>query len=76
MGFNSTLNNQSGDDKRLDLQKKINKDDVESLKLWLVYAQYIKDSDKWTNKDSQSHQESMIEILKESLKSQDSQDSK
>lgn len=76
VGFNSTLNNQSGDDKRLDLQKKINKDDVESLKLWLVYAQYIKDSDKWTYEDSQTHQESMIEILKESLKSQDSQDSK
>lgn len=69
VGFNSSLSNQDNADKRLDLQKKINKSDVESLKLWLVYALYIKDSNEWTYTNAQAHQEQMIDILIESLKS-------
>lgn len=68
VGFNSSLSNQDNADKRLDLQKKINKSDVESLKLWLVYANYPKDED-WTYANAQVHQEQMIDILIESLKS-------
>lgn len=55
VGFNSSLSNQDNADKRLDLQKKINKSEVESLKLWLVYANYPKDED-WTYKNAQEHQ--------------------
>lgn len=68
VGFNSSLSNQDNADKRLDLQKKINKSDVESLKLWLVYANYPKDED-WTYANAQVHQEQMIDILIKSLKS-------
>lgn len=74
VGFNSTLNNQDNADKRLDLQKKINKDDVESLKLWLVYANYPNDND-WTFANATAHQNQMLEILIESLNPNDSQDS-
>lgn len=67
VGFNSSLSNQDNADKRLDLQKKINKSEVESLKLWLVYALYIKDSNEWTYANAQAHQEQMIDILIKSL---------
>lgn len=69
VGFNSSLSNQDNADKRLDLQKKINKSEVESLKLWLVYVQYIKDGDKWTCGNAQEHQKQMIAILIKSLNS-------
>lgn len=68
VGFNSSLSNQDNADKRLDLQKKINKSEVESLKLWLVYANYPKDED-WTHKNAQAHQNQMLDILIKSLKS-------
>lgn len=68
VGFNSSLSNQDNADKRLDLQKKINKSEVESLKLWLVYANYPKDED-WTYANAQAHQNQMLDILIESLKS-------
>lgn len=68
VGFNSSLSNQDNADKRLDLQKKINKSEVESLKLWLVYANYPKDED-WTYANAQAHQKQMLDILIESLKS-------
>lgn len=66
IGFNSSLSNQNNADKRLDLQKKINKSEVESLKLWLVYADYPKDED-WTYANAQAHQNQMIDILIKSL---------
>lgn len=66
IGFNSSLSNQDNADKRLDLQKKINKSEVESLKLWLVYADYPKDED-WTYANAQSHQNQMLDILIKSL---------
>lgn len=66
VGFNSSLSNQDNADKRLDLQKKINKSEVESLKLWLVYADYPKDED-WTYANAQAHQNQMLDILIESL---------
>ena len=68
VGFNSSLSNQDNADKRLDLQKKINKSEVESLKLWLVFANYPKDED-WTCANAQVHQNQMLDILIESLKS-------
>lgn len=69
VGFNSSLSNQDNADKRLDLQKKINKSEVESLKLWLVYALYIKEGNEWTYENAQEHQNQMLDILIESLKS-------
>lgn len=76
VGFNSSLSNQDNADKRLDLQKKINKSEVESLKLWLVYANYPKD-ENWTCANAQAHQKQMLDILIESLglNPNDSQDS-
>lgn len=68
VGFNSSLSNQDNADKRLDLQKKINKSEVESLKLWLVYANYPKDED-WTCKNAKKHLVQMLRVLKKSLKS-------
>ena len=69
--FNSTLGNQDSIDKMLDLQKKTNKDSVESLKLWLIYAQFIKDSkEEWTYENAKSHQNQMLEILIHSLECQ------
>lgn len=68
VGFNSSLSNQDNADKRLDLQKKINKREVESLKLWLIYAKYIKDGNEWTYENAQAHKEQMLHILIESLK--------
>lgn len=67
MGFNSALKNQDNIDKRLELQKKINKDEVESLKLWLVYESYPND-ENWTFVNAQAHQKQMIDILIESLR--------
>lgn len=69
VGFNSSLSNQDNADKRLDLQKKINKSEVESLKLWLVYALYIKEGNEWTYENAQEHQNQMLDILIKSLKS-------
>lgn len=68
VGFNSSLSNQDNADKRLDLQKKINKSEVESLKLWLVFANYPKDED-WTCKNAKKHLVQMLRVLKKSLKS-------
>lgn len=65
--FNSQLNNQSNKHKALDLRKKIDDGNAESLKLWLVYALYIKDSNEWTYANAQAHQEQMIDILIKSL---------
>lgn len=72
--FNSSLSNQDTGDKILDLRKKVNKDDVESLKLWLVYSKIEKANDKWNHYDNggeyaaTKHQEEMIQILSDSLK--------
>ena len=74
--FNSSLSNQDTGDKILDLRKKVNKDDVESLKLWLVYSKIEEVNDKWNYYDdggentAVKHQEEMIQILSDSLKSQ------
>lgn len=67
--FNSSLSNQDTGDKILDLRKKTNKDDVESLKLWLVYAKIESQGDKktWTYGMAEEHQEEMLEILKTSF---------
>lgn len=65
--FNSQLSNQSNKHKALDLRKKIDDGNAESLKLWLVYAQYIKDGDKWTCGNAKRHLIQMLKILKESL---------
>lgn len=65
--FNSQLSNQSNRHKALDLRKKIDDGNAESLKLWLVYAQYIKDGDKWTCGNAKRHLIQMLEILKQSL---------
>lgn len=68
--FNSSLSNQDTGDKILDLRKKINKDDVESLKLWLVYAKIDGQGGKkiWTCKMAEDHQNEMLEILEASFK--------
>lgn len=74
--FNSSLSNQDTGDKILDLRKKVNKDDVESLKLWLVYSKIEEVNDKWNYYDdggentAVKHQEEMIQILSDSLKPQ------
>lgn len=65
--FNSSLGNQNAQDKSLDMQKKVNKEDVESLKLWLMYAKKGKDQ-IWTSGNAQDHQTEMLEVLKTSLK--------
>ena len=70
VGFNSALKNQDNIDKRLELQKKINKDEVESLKLWLVYESYPND-ENWTFVNAQAHQKQMIDILIKSLNSKE-----
>ena len=77
VGFNSALSNQDSADKKIELQKKINKSEVESLKLWLIYAQYIAESNEWSYTNAQEHQSQMIDILIESLglTSNDSQNS-
>ncbi|ENQ6653374.1 DUF262 domain-containing protein [Campylobacter lari] len=67
--FNSSLNNQDTQDKYLDLQKYINKDSVISLKLWLIYALSKKDQSNWTFKKAQEHKNQMLEVLKNSFKS-------
>lgn len=67
--FNSQLNNQSNKHKALDLRKKIDDGNAESLKLWLVYALYINDSNEWTYTNAQAHQNQMFDILIKSLKS-------
>lgn len=70
VGFNSALKNQDNIDKRLELQKKINKYEVESLKLWLVYESYPND-ENWTFVNAQAHQKQMIDILIKSLNSKE-----
>lgn len=66
--FNSSLNNQDVQDKYLDLQKYINKDNVISLKLWLIYALSKKNHLEWTSGKAEEHKEQMLEILKNSFK--------
>lgn len=69
--FNSSLSNQDTGDKILDLRKKINKDDVESLKLWLAYAKMESQKDnkkEWIYAIAEKHQNEMLEVLKASLK--------
>ncbi len=69
--FNSSLSNQDTGDKILDLRKKINKDDVESLKLWLAYAKMKSQKDnkkEWTYETAKDHQDEMLEVLAKSLK--------
>ena len=68
--FNSSLSNQDTGDKILDLRKKINKDDVESLKLWLAYAKKESQKDnkkEWTYAIAEEHQNKMLEVLAKSL---------
>ncbi|EAK0440625.1 DUF262 domain-containing protein [Campylobacter lari] len=67
--FNSSLTNQDTQDKYLDLQKYINKDSVISLKLWLIYALSKKDQSKWTFEKAKEHKNQMLEVLKNSFKS-------
>ncbi len=66
--FNSSLSNQDTQDKYLDLQKYINKDNnVISLKLWLIYALSEKNQLNWTFNKAQKHRRQMLEILKKSF---------
>ncbi|EGS0795788.1 DUF1524 domain-containing protein, partial [Campylobacter coli] len=66
--FNSSLSNQDTQDKYLDLQKYINKDNnVISLKLWLIYALSEKNQLNWTFNKAQKHRKQMLEILKKSF---------
>lgn len=67
--FNSSLNAQDVSDKWLDLQKKINKDNVESLKLWLIYATnpQVRDEKGWNADLAQKHANEMLEVLKDSF---------
>ncbi|EAJ3382598.1 DUF262 domain-containing protein [Campylobacter coli] len=66
--FNSSLSNQDTQDKYLDLQKYINKDNnVISLKLWLIYALSEKNQLNWTFDKAQEHRRQMLEILKKSF---------
>lgn len=72
--FNSSLSNQDTGDKILDLRKKINKDDVESLKLWLAYAKMESQKDnkkEWTYAIAEDHQNEMFEVLKASLENKE-----
>lgn len=66
--FNSSLSNQDTQDKYLDLQKYINKDNnIISLKLWLIYALSEKNQLNWTFNKAQKHRKQMLEILKKSF---------
>lgn len=73
VGFNSSLSNQeAGKDKLHDLIKKVNKGDVESLKLWIVYYQYIIQNGDiknptWDYGKAETHKKHMLEILKKSF---------
>ncbi|OBV28859.1 hypothetical protein BKN38_07500 [Helicobacter sp. CLO-3] len=73
-GFNSSLSNQeAGTDKLHDLIKKVNKGDVESLKLWIVYYQHIIQNNdetnlKWNYDKAQDHKKQMLQILKTLLR--------
>lgn len=64
--FNSSLGNQDAQDKSLDMQKKINKEDVESLKLWLMHAKKG-ENNIWTPDDAQAHQTEMLKVIAKSL---------
>lgn len=80
VSFNSSLNDNAGQEKYTKLLAKVQKDEVESLKLWLVYAKnYDKEKESWEwDKDkAKAHQNQMLKILKESLglNPNDSQDS-
>lgn len=67
--FNSSLNAQDVSDKWLDLQKKINKDNVESLKLWLIYATnpQVRDEKGWKPDLAKEHADEMLKVLKKSF---------
>ncbi|MCR6577872.1 DUF262 domain-containing protein [Campylobacter insulaenigrae] len=67
--FNSSLNNQDTQDKYRDLQKYIDKNSVISLKLWLIYALNKINQLKWTFDKAKEHKKQMLEVLKESFKS-------
>lgn len=66
--FNSSLSNQDSEDKSLDLQKKINKEDVESLKLWLAFVKIKNNENKWTYRMAKEHRIEMLKVLKASFK--------
>lgn len=70
VGFNSSLNDNAGQEKYTKLLAKVQKDEVESLKLWLVYASHYnkeKESWEWDKDKAKEHQNQMIDILIKSL---------
>ena len=64
--FNSSLNNQSMEKKWVDIK---NKEDVESLKMCLVYASVGGKYQEWNPTTAKDHQGKMLEVLKASLES-------
>ena len=71
VGFNSSLNDNAGQEKYTKLLAKVQKDEVESLKLWLVYAKHYnkeKESWEWDKDKAKTHQNQMLKILQDSLK--------
>ncbi len=63
--MNSTLNAQVDYNKKLDIQKQLDNGTIESLKMILAYSKYK----EWTSENCKEHQEEMINILIEDLKS-------
>lgn len=48
VGFNSSLNDNAGQEKYIKLLAKVQKDEVESLKLWIIYTKhYDKNKESW-----------------------------
>lgn len=63
--MNSALNAQEDYNKRHDIQKQLDNGTIESLKMILAYSKYK----EWTSENCKEHQEEMINILIEDLKS-------
>ena len=63
--MNSALIDKDNENKKLKIQEQLNNGTIESLKMVLAYSKYK----EWTSENCKEHQEEMINILIEDLKS-------
>ncbi|MGJ0319137.1 DUF262 domain-containing HNH endonuclease family protein [Aliarcobacter cryaerophilus] len=63
--MNSALIDKDNENKKLKIQEQLNNGTIESLKMVLIYSKY----EEWTSENCKEHQEEMINILIEDLKS-------
>ncbi|MFA7086106.1 MAG: DUF262 domain-containing protein [Aliarcobacter sp.] len=63
--MNSALIDKDNENKKLKIQEQLNNGTIESLKMVLIYSKYK----EWTSENCKEHQEEMINILIEDLKS-------